>query len=300
MRYSDYRKAIENSATAFFKSIDAQVNEKSPYILKNREEWKRNLIDVKVWEGIVQKKNDAGGAQPFALHKYIHHGLSSQAMLFNLFGPFVFHGNLLGLKNVLENCSISVPNGTLSGEFELVNRTVFNENQGQPTSIDFVIKGGQDGGNPLFIEAKFSEREFGSCSIFLRGDCAGKNPVGQSGYCYLQEVAQRNYWQLLKKHGFLTGDFVTSPICVLANYYQFFREMLFALELGGDFILLYDERNPAFVHPLGGGLISFLEGFIPDSHKARFKPLTIQKFVFEAAKLDLNWIQIFKRKYGIQ
>ena len=41
---------------------------------------------------------------------------------------------------------------------------------------------------------------------------------------------------------------VESPICPLANYYQFFREeVIFALHNKGMFVLLYDERNPAFM-----------------------------------------------------
>jgi hypothetical protein len=35
-------------------------------------------------------------------------------------------------------------------------------------------------------------------------------------------------------------------LCPFANHYQFFREIPFALENDGVFVLLSDDRNPAF------------------------------------------------------
>jgi len=36
----------------------------------------------------------------------------------------------------------------------------------------------------------------------------------------------------------------TDSACLLSSYYQFFRELLLALELGGSFVLFSDERSP--------------------------------------------------------
>ena len=160
------------------------------------------------------------------------------------------------------------------------NRKIFNEDSGQPTSIDLVLKG-YDNTRSLFIEAKLVEREFGGCSVFQGGDCDGYNPAKNFNRCYLHHIG-RLYWTLLEKYGFLSGLVGASPICPLALYYQFFRELLFAIESGGDFVLLYDERNPSFYsNGLSGdrGLMPFLITFVPAKLRSRIHSTSIQHVV---------------------
>lgn len=97
-----------------------------------------------------------------------------------------------------------------------------------------------------------------------------------------------------------------SPICPLANYYQFFREAIFALHNKGIFVLLYDERNPAFMRQSkqGGttlGLWPFLQSFIPECKRDRIGAVTIQKVVaaITASGRHNDWIAEFKAKYGV-
>ena len=118
----------------------------------------------------------------YPLHRYLHHGLSSQAMLFNLIGPLIVRDDLKPLKVSIERIGLDWPEGNVKAAFEFENREVFQENQGQPTSIDLVI--GEDLERPnIFIESKFVEKEFGGCSLFEKGDCDGRNPVPDFSIC---------------------------------------------------------------------------------------------------------------------
>jgi POLQ-like helicase len=182
------------------------------------------------------------------------------------------------------------------------DRKIFNEDTGQPTSIDLVIQG-REGTRALYIEAKMVEREFGGCSVFQGGDCDGRNPVNNLNTCYLHFIG-RLYWKRLEEHGFLVDLMGSSPICPLALYYQFFREVLFAIQSGGDFVLLYDERNPSFYgNEVEGkrGLMPFLIEFVPDDLRKQVHSITIQKVVEELRRDEgFGWGREFERKYALQ
>ncbi|MGI6469363.1 MAG: PGN_0703 family putative restriction endonuclease [Syntrophomonadaceae bacterium] len=97
-----------------------------------------------------------------------------------------------------------------------------------------------------------------------------------------------------------------SPICPLANYYQFFREVIFALHNKGIFVLLYDERNPVFMRRSTHdgstlGLWPFLQTFIPKSKRDRISAVTIQQVVaaITASGRHNDWIGEFRAKYGM-
>jgi hypothetical protein len=228
--------------------------------LASREEWPHNIILPEVAAYIEEEHGRRGAQQQgFPLHKWIHHGLSSQAMLFNLVGPLIVRGNLEPLRQAFDQQEIAWPEGDVSGCFEYEDREVFNEDAGQPTSVDLMLEG-EEGSPRLLVEGKLVEREFGGCSLFGAGDCDGRNPAGEFSLCYLHHI-RRKYWELLKKHGFLSGPIGQNATCILATYYQFFREVIFSLELGGSFVLLSDERSPTFIcdGPQGRrGLMPFL------------------------------------------
>jgi hypothetical protein len=227
-------------------------------------------------------------------------------MAFNLLGPLIVRNDFAPLETALANNGIKWTGGKeTKARFEYEDRDVFNEDVGQPTSIDLYLEG--EGGK-LFIEAKLSEKEFGGCSIFVGGDCEGRNPYpDRLGTCYLHHI-DRRYWKELKKYDFSHASLLNGAICPFANYYQFFREVLFALHhKDGTFILLHDERNPAFLRKdsdgtVQGGLWPFLYEAIPHSLRHRVGRLTIQSLVEEIQESPRHqdWIYEFKAKYGME
>lgn len=92
-------------------------------------------------------------------------------------------------------------------------------------------------------------------------------------------------------------------MCTLATHYQFFREIIFAVELGGAFILLSDERSPTFVcdGPIGKrGLMTQLLPFVPDNLRNRVAMVSIQLVVQAIQSSGRHgWIKEFKNKYGL-
>jgi POLQ-like helicase len=302
IRHKVFEEKLHKSNANWFAERACDVNNRMPYLLERWEDWPKNIILPEVANFIQTEqklRNDLG--ERFPLHRYIHHGLSSQAMLFNLIGPLVVQGNLAPFKLALEAVGISWPPEVVTPIFEVENRKIFNEDTGQPTSIDFVIQG-NDNTRSLFIEAKLVEREFGGCSVFQGGDCDGRNPYKNFNDCYLHYIGRR-YWILLEKYGFLSGLTGISAICPLALYYQFFRELVFAIESGGDFVLLYDERNPSFYSDgLSGdrGLMPFLTQFVPEGIHSRIHSISIQQVIetFRCQE-EFAWLPEFKKKYAL-
>lgn len=300
-RHRNYERALRKIAAAWFESKDFPVPKGYGYILADRDDWHQNIILPEVAVYIQAKKEESERmGENYPLHRWIHHGLSSQAMLFNLVGPLIVRNDFEPLRSVFENHGISWPMGDVTAEFEYDNREVFNETQGQPTSIDLVLRNGT--GEPRnFVEAKLVEKEFGGCSLFAGGDCDGRNPAMDFSLCYLHDI-DRRYWELMKKHGFLSGPLAEDSTCIMISYYQFFREALMALELGGDFVLLCDRRSPTFFYgdnPVRG-MMNFLLSLLPESAQERISVVTIQEVVEAIQATDRHeWINEFVLKYGL-
>jgi len=281
-RHRTFERALRKTAAAWF--------------------WPDNIIDPAVAAYIqAEREQHKLEQKPFPLHKYIHHGLSSQAMLFNLVGPLIVRDDLGVLQDVFARQGLAWPEGVASADLEYEDRAVFNEDTGQPTSIDLVLK--DESGHPrLFVEAKLVEKEFGGCSVFSNGDCDGRNPARDFSLCYLHHIG-RKYWSLLKKHGFLDGPIGTDTTCILTAYYQFFREVLFALEYDGTFVLLRDVRNPTLdcPNPAGRrGLMPFLSGMVPETLRPRIGSISIQQVVKAVEDSGRHpWIVEFQEKYGL-
>jgi hypothetical protein len=223
-------------------------------------------------------------------------------MLFNLVGPLIVREDLGPLQAAFIEAGVSWPAGTTKAIFEFEDRNIFNEVKSQPTSIDLVLEG--EATPKLYIEAKFVEQEFGGCSVFERGDCSGSNPARTLSSCYLHNKKGRTYWEKLEQLGFLLPVMTEGPICPLANYYQFFREVAFARVNGGEFVLLFDERSPVFYRSVDGadtGLMSFLLTFVPEKHKSHVHAVSIQKVaasIRDSGHHD-DWISDFEEKYGL-
>jgi POLQ-like helicase len=303
-RYGAFRTQVEQAAAQWFAEKDYIVHQQYAYCLPKRGDWLQNLILPDEVGQYVEAERAARRPrrEGFPLHKWAHHGLSSQVMLLNLVGPLVVRNDMEPLREAFTQAGIPWPSGTISARFEVENRKVFKEAHGQPTSIDLVIDG-ELGSAPLYVEAKFVEQEFGVCSVFEGGDCDGRNPASDHSMCYLHHIG-REYWTLLEKHGFLRGALASSPTCAMSSYYQFFREVLFAVYNHGYFVLLYDERNPTFVRdgaPGRRGLLPFLTSLVPEDLRERIKSVTVQ-MVFAAIVASGqhdDWRDKFARKYGL-
>ena len=302
-RHREFEDDLRRVASKWFADRQFPVNHKYPFILAEWERWQDNLIDRDVADYIeTERGRREARREGFPLHKYVHHGLSSQAMLFNLVGPLIVRKDLAPLRDAMEREGVQWPAGAVEADFEFEDRRVFNEDAGQPTSIDLVVK--DSAGQPrIFIESKLVEREFGGCSVFGMGDCDGRNPALDPQSCYLHHIG-RGYWTLLQQHGFLEGPLVNDSMCVLANHYQFFRELLLALHLDGVFILLSDERNPTF-HCRGRnghdrGLMPLLLGMVPAGLRNRVGSVSIQQVVSAIKDSERHpWIREFETKYGL-
>lgn len=203
-RHQDFERLLQSAAARWFADQGFSVQSKYPYILADLEHWPQNIIVPKVVAYVVAERARRQAKRiGFPLHKYVHHGLSSQALLFNLVGPLIVRNDLEPLQRAFDREGILWPTGEVTASFEREDRTVFNEDSGQPTSIDLVIEG--DPSSPtLYLECKFVEREFGGCSVFSAGDCDGRNPAQDFDSCFLHHIGRR-YWTQLEKHGFLSA-----------------------------------------------------------------------------------------------
>ena len=300
-RYKAFERELRDAAANWFAGKGLVTHAKMHYCLESHDGWPQNIICTDVAEYIRQEHERHLGKDSFPLHKFLHHGLSSQAMVFNLVGPLIVRKDLEPLRAAIERAGMTWPIGKVTAGFEYDDRAVFNEDSGQPTSIDLVVSGET---GRIFIEAKLVEREFGGCSVFSGGDCDGRNPIsyGLDG-CYLHHIG-REYWKRMDEFGFGETVFASGPICPFVNYYQFFREVLFSLKKGGCFLLLHDERNPAFlkVSESGeSGLWPFLMESVPAERAADIGRITIQQLVnaIDESSRHHDWINEFKLKYGI-
>ncbi|MDR2010001.1 MAG: hypothetical protein LBQ22_05925 [Bacteroidales bacterium] len=297
-QYKSFRKSQNKFASDWFVKKNFTVQDKYPFILRHNSQWKENIILDSVANFIEKVKNEYEIKKvPFPLHKYVHHGLSSQAMLFNLLGESTlkhdthFFSSLFAYKDVCID-------GSSELLFEYSDRKTFNELQRQPTSFDFAIKNNK--GKNIFLEAKYVETEFGKCSTIEGGECDGLNPINDVDSCYLTHCG-RNYWELMIKYG-LSEPYKNSLICPFVIYYQFYRELLFAAKNNGYYVILIDKRNPAFMKTDGvneRGLIPILTSRISEEMKSIIKIVFIQDVVELLEKSNYSWVEEFKEKYGL-
>lgn len=300
-RHTEFVSELRVSSADWFMKKGFPIHNKMPYCLDKLDNWRNNLVLSEVADYIENFKNNSKkNNKPFPLHRWAHHGLSSQAMVFNLIGPLITRSDFTPLTELLKAKGISIK--ILKAQFEYEDRNVFNEDTGQPTSIDLVLFDSKNNPN-VFIESKLVEAEFGGCSVFKKGDCAGGNPINDLQRCFLHFIG-RKYWDLIDKYGF-KDKLKNEKICVLVNYYQFFREILFSLEKDGVFVLLFDERSPVFNYKSGDkvrGLIPLLIEFVPEKYRDRIILLTVQEIVnsISLSGKHNDWISEFEIKYGLK
>ena len=145
-RHEEFEKKLQNAAAKWFRKRGYKTQQDKEYILAEHGMWPFNIICPEVTDYICK--------QEVSPHTWLHSGLSSQAMLFNLMGPLVRLEDYEPLEKALAGIDITWSSGKEPvASFEYKNKKVFNEVQ--PTSIDLHLKG--EGGDSLFIEAKLKE-----------------------------------------------------------------------------------------------------------------------------------------------
>jgi len=294
-KFSIFRKEMNKIASTYFNAKRFPVQKKYSFILRNRKDWHNNIILESVWEYIENYKNVSKcNSEPFPLHKYIHHGLSSQAFLFNLLGPLLVSKDIDNFRKIFVEHKELISDQTKM-QFEYYDRNIFNEKQRQPTSFDFAFI--NENNKSIFIESKLVEPNFGGCSVIESGDCDGLNPSKNHKLCYLTNIG-RTYWDLMAKYK-ADKPYENDKICPLSIYYQFYREVLFTKEKNGEYYLLYDERNPAFVREGSRGLFSVLLNNLPDELKNITHKISIQAIIKRLESSELPWMNEFKQKYGL-
>lgn len=280
-RRSEWLRVLRAQVADYFASKGLSVTRKYPYILAGgRDSWPQNVIDPEVVRFIERIRDERlANNKGFPLHKYVHHGLSSQAMLFNLLGPVLAPKRWDVFNRILDSMETRFSQRVIGAEIEVEDRSVFNEQRGQPTSVDLYLH--TQGGEPVIVEFKFTEAEFGGCSLFTNGDCDGCNPATDFELCYLHTIGRR-YWEIMQRHELLTGRIRADSICPFANFYQAYRLVMFALEQRGCFLLIYDERNPSLLwrltSPERGAFVRFWE-LLPPHAQDRCYSLSIQRIV---------------------
>ena len=280
-RRSDWLRALRAQIADYFASKGLAVTRKYPYILVGgQDSWPQNIIDSEVVRFIERIRDERlANKKGFPLHKYAHHGLSSQAMLFNLLGPVLIAKRWDAFDSILDSTSTRLPQRVIGAELEFEDRSVFNEQQAQPTSVDLYLH--THSGEPVIAEFKFTEAEFGTCSLFTNGDCDGRNPATDFELCYLHTIG-RGYWKIMQRHGLITDTLRGDSTCPFAIFYQAYRLLMFALEHSGYFLLIYDERNSSLVwrltSPERGAFVRF-EELLPPHAQDRCYSISIRRIV---------------------
>jgi len=280
-RRADWLPELRAQVAVYFDEKGLAVRSTAPYILAGgKHRWPLNIIDpevVAMIRAIIAERRAEG--HPFPLHRWIRHGLSSQALLFNLIGPVLLAARWDVFDSVLESAGVLLPGHVVDAKLEEEDRSIFNEGRGQPTSIDLYLQ--TDQGDTVCAEFKFTENGFGECSVFESGDCDGRNPASDVDLCYLHAIG-RTYWLLMQRHGLITDSLEANSICPFATLYQAYRILIFALERGGHFLLIHDERNPSFAWTstsIHRGAFALFYELLPASAQRRCHRITTQAVV---------------------
>lgn len=201
-----------------------------------------------------------------AIHDYIGHIASSQALCWNVILPMKKHDNFKPLFDVLT--SVLAQEGMASDfNFGIETTEVLELNVAEDlgeegkaaTSIDVYLRTSQ--GRVCTVEFKFTEPDFGRCKLprDRNGKCDGSygspsNVEKNNGFfCYLAAIGRR-YWHLGGQYNLINPSRLNRP-CPLDIYYQALRNLMVAKKRGqestdsdvrGILVLVSDWRNKAF------------------------------------------------------
>jgi len=201
-----------------------------------------------------------------AVHDYVGHIASSQALCWNVVLLMKKHDNFGPLFEVLSS-ALAKEGMAPDFDFGIETTEVLELNVGQDlgedgkasTSIDLYLRTPQ--GKVCAVEFKLTEPDFGRCKLprDRNGKCDGSygslnNIERNDGYmCYLA-MRGRRYWHLGGQYNLLNPTRLNRP-CPLDIYYQALRNLMASKkraqessgkEIRGIFVLAADERNEAF------------------------------------------------------
>lgn len=106
-RYKAFECELQGAAAEWFHKKGFDTHKRMAYCLKSHDIWPQNIICADVAEYIRQENEKNLGKDSFPLHKYLHHGLSSQAMVFNLVGPLIVRKDFAPLRVAIEKVGIA-------------------------------------------------------------------------------------------------------------------------------------------------------------------------------------------------
>ena len=108
----------------------------------------------------------------------------------------------------------------------------------------------------------------------------------------------------MRQHGLLESGLQRDTWCPFINHYQFYRELLLALQKGGYFVLLGDARSPVFVRQDRGvakGTRSRLVALLSPRVRSSVAYLTVQQLVERAEQIGgHDWTAAFRAKYVLR
>lgn len=267
--------------------------------------------------GIDRHYHDA--SSEIAVHDYVGHIASSQALCWNIVLLMKKHDNFGPLFEVLSS-ALAKEGMAPDFDFGIETTEVLELNVGQDlgengrasTSIDLYLRTPQ--GKVCAVEFKLTEPDFGRCKLprDRNGKCDGSygslnNIERNDGYmCYLA-MRGRRYWHLGGQYNLLNPTRLNKP-CPLNTYYQALRNLMVAKkraqessdkEIRGIFILAADERNAAF-----WGLNSHYDSFKKYLEEVRGKyvpdvfRISVQDIVNSFSGSLSQYKEYFHVKYG--
>ena len=267
-RYWEYQKEEFPNWEEYLEKSFAQ-NGRPPVFLAH-EAWRNIIINPKASE---QEKVALFGLIPEGEHhKWFRSMNSSQALALSILGNLAVHNSFEYLSDLQDD-----EGNNLFGSAQITSSNFLMEHridylgEHRHTSLDGYISGGYR----VAIECKFTETEVGTCS---RPRLTPADPNFGSEFCngtYSQQWGRDErcpltgsgvlYWQYIPAFFKFGNDADLDP-CPLNKNYQLVRNVL-AIGVNengsvstedGHAILIYDERNPAFMKD-GHGLISYSE-----------------------------------------
>jgi hypothetical protein len=272
--------------------------------------------------GKVERKYD-DAASEIAVHDYIGHMASSQALCWNLVLPMKKHDNFVPLFDVLKD---SLREYALHTKFDFgIETAVVLElnvgrdlrEKGSATSVDLYLRTAQ--GKVCTVEFKLTEPGFGQCRQPRLGNCDGR--YGSPDYirrnqdylCYLSKVGRR-YWHLGAQYNLLDPTKVAGSKsdlmqqCPLNVFYQALRNLMVAKKRAGEdpdgdvrgiFVLAADDRNSAFWGP--DNIFDHLKSYLREA-RGEERPdifrISIQDIVKRFTGALGNYKEFFAVKYG--
>lgn len=246
-------------------------------------------------------------------HKWFRSMNSSQALAQSVLGNLAINDSLHYLSEIKDDEGMD-----LFGKAQISSDNFAMEYKvnylGEPHSRSTSLDGYVSGDYRIAIECKFIETEVGPCS---HAKSTSKNPKppcdgtysmqGGKERCLLTE-RKRKYWQYVPQLFEWKSDSDLFP-CPLNKNYQLVRNVL-AVGVkpdgtvsanNGHVILIYDERNPAFLEG-GDGLIAYEETRIALRKPTMLRKCSWQRIVQYLREQNiLPWLtENLALKYGIQ